>query len=89
MNLGIIFYPLFKVWPLGQRDSWVCFSRMVLYDVMIFLENLVPVSLLVTQILGFGEVFQILVICRDREWVLGVQKVLALFLESEYDCCHF
>ena len=56
---------------------------------MVFLENLIPASLSVTQILGFGEIFQILVIYEDHEGVFGIQEVLAPFLESEYDCCHF
>ena len=56
---------------------------------MVFLENLIPVSLLATQILGFGKVLQILVICKDHKGVFVIQEVLALFLESKYDCCHF
>ena len=56
---------------------------------MVFLENLVPVSLSVTQILGFGEVLQIFVICEDCKEVFGIQEILAPFLESKYDCCHF
>ena len=62
---------------------------MVLDYIVVFLENLIPVSLLATQILGFGEVFQILMIHKDCERVFGIQEVLAPFLESEYDCCHF
>ena len=71
-NLGIVFYPLFKVWPPEQRVCWVSFARLMLDDVMVFLSDLVPLGLSATKILGFGKVLQILMICEDREWFMGV-----------------
>ena len=71
-NLGIVFYPLFKVWPLGQRVCWVSFARPMLDDVMIFLSDLAPSGLPVTKILGFGKILQILMIREDREWFMGI-----------------
>ena len=56
---------------------------------MIFLEDLISASLLATQILGFHEVLQILVIHEDHKGVFGIQEILAPFLESKYDYCHF
>ena len=50
--LGIVFYPLFKVWPLGQRIHGVGFTGPMLDDIMVFLSDLVPSGLLATKILG-------------------------------------
>ena len=79
--MGIIPYPLFKVWSPGQRVGWVCFSRLVLDYIMVFLENLIPVGLSATQILEFHEILQIFVIYEDRKGVFGVQKILVPFLD--------
>ena len=70
--MGIVFYPLFKVWPPGQRVHWVSFARPMLDDVMVFLSDLVPSGLSATKILEFGKVLQILMIREDHEWFMGV-----------------
>ena len=82
-NLGIVFYPLFKVWPLGQRVHWVSSAGLMLDDIMIFLSDLVPSGLPVTKILEFGKILQIFMIREDCEWLMGVQEILAPFLKCK------
>ena len=70
--LGIVFYPLFKVWPLGQRVRGVGFTGPMLDDIMVFLSNLIPSGLSATKVLGFCEILQILVICEDHKRFMSV-----------------
>ena len=72
MYLGIVFYPLFKVWPPGQRVRGVGFTRPMLDDIMVFLSNLIPSGLSVTKILGFCEILQVFVIREDCKRFMGV-----------------
>ena len=70
--LSIVFYPIFKVWPLEQRVCRVGLTGSILDDIMVFLSNLIPSGLSATKVLGFCEILQILVIHEDRKRFMSI-----------------
>ena len=55
-------YPLFKIWPPGQRICGVCFVRTMRNCQVVFLKDLLPSCLMAREILRFMEELEVLMI---------------------------
>ena len=68
-------YPLFKVWPLGQRVGEVGFTRTVGHGEIILLKEMGPSGLLAVEILRFFKVCKILVIGQDFKQMGSIDEI--------------
>ena len=69
----VVSYPLFKIWPPGQRVGRISLSRSMLDGKMVFGKQLMPSGLMVGQVLQKCEVGKIFVVSENLKWVFGVE----------------